>query len=110
MFFINGKLSFINGPRNLLTNRPDCTISDSLVCLFDSLMLAADLIPKVLRRLVACQSVNNSVSGKLFALLPITFDDNLRVNSVVFHVSDFKLSEADNWVYRVVQNFFTTHS
>ena len=46
VFFINGKPTFVNGPRILPRNPPDCIILVS--CVFDNFSLANELFSKVL--------------------------------------------------------------
>ena len=57
-FFITSKPSFINGPKSLLRNPPDCVILDSW--LFDTFIPADELFAKVLRNYETCLSVSDN--------------------------------------------------
>ena len=89
ILFINGKPTFINGGRILTRNPPDCIILDRKM--FDTFSLTKKFFSKALQRLEAYITVNSKLCGKLVSLVPIMFDDNLRVMSVAFFVADFNL-------------------
>ena len=84
-FFINGNPVFSsNGLRSLIRNPPDCIVFGKWV--FDSLILAGELLAKTLRRFATCLLVINNLCGKLVSLskLPTIFDDNLKITLVSF--------------------------
>ena len=60
-----------------------------------------ELFAKALQRLVFCLSINNKLCGKLFSLVPIMSDDNLRVMPITFFEPAFNLSswESDNHTF-----------
>ena len=62
-FFINGRPTYINGPRNLPRNPPDCTILDRYI--FDNFILVDELFAKTLRSFETCLSVSSDLCGKL---------------------------------------------
>ena len=80
--FINAKPTFINGLRSLPKNLSDYIILDSWV--YANYTLADELFSKDLQRIETCLSVNSKLWGKLVSLVPIMFDNNLRVMSVAF--------------------------
>ena len=78
-FFINDKSTFINGPRSLPRNLPNCIIYE--ICVFDKLILAEKLHSKVLWSFATCLSVSNNLCGKLVSseALLIIYGDIFRV-------------------------------
>ena len=88
-FFINSRLIFINCPRSLPRNPPECMILDSWV--FDNVLSFDDLTEKSLQWLATCLLANKKLCGKLFLSVPIMSADNLRVTPVVIFVADFNL-------------------
>ena len=58
VFFIKGKLNFINGPRSLPRNPSNCTILDSQV--FKNLILTDEPFAKALQSLKTCVSINKN--------------------------------------------------
>ena len=87
-FSINGKLNFINDPRCLQRNTPDCIILDSGVS--GDFISYEELFSIALQKLMTCLLVIDRLCGKLFISVPIMSDDNLRVISVAFFNADFK--------------------
>ena len=82
--FVNGKSTFSNDQRGL-PNRSFGQLR------FDNLIFTDELFAEALHILSTCLSVNNKWSRKLVSLLQIMFNDNLKVKSVVYCVSDFNL-------------------
>ena len=62
IFFINYKQTFINDPKILPRNPPDCTILDNLV--FDNFTLADEIFGKPLQSFETFISVSNNLSEK----------------------------------------------
>ena len=77
--FINGEKTFINGPRSIRRNPPNCIILDSSA--FDNYCIADKLL-KTFQTLETYLLVINNFCGKLALSLelPDIFDDNIRVN------------------------------
>ena len=92
MFLANGSstfstiddLVFINSPKGLPKNPPDCTILCNWV--FESFTLAEELFAKALPSLETCVLVNNDLWKKLFLSLEsrTTFDEKFKVTVVPF--------------------------
>ena len=103
-FFINGKLTFINGSRSLPMNPPDYVILDTSV--FDNFILADKLSVKVLRRFATYVLASNSLYEKLLSSLEILIilDDNLRATPVSYFVADFSSlsSKSDNFTFTLL--------
>ena len=64
-FFIKGNPVFINGPKILHKNPPDCSILCN--CVFDNFILADEPFPKALRSFETFVLVKSSLWGKLFS-------------------------------------------
>ena len=66
-------------------------------------MLADEPFAKALQIFQTCESVNNSLYGKLVSSLefPIKFDEKFKVTSVPFFTPDFNLlgCELDNFIF-----------
>ena len=87
-FFINGNSTFINGPRSLPSDLPDCIILDS--CIFDTIIFADESFVKALQR-IQTSKFNSKLFVTLVSLVPIIYFDNFRVISVAFVIADFNL-------------------
>ena len=78
-FFIKGKRVFINCPRSLPKNPPDCTTLNSRV--FHNFILPDELFAKTLQDLETYLSFNDNLCGKI-----VSFDSSVMENLIVFPV------------------------
>ena len=87
-FPIKGNPVFSNGPKSLTKNLPNCPI----LCkwLFDSFILAEELLAKALRSFQTCVLANNKLCEKLFSSLepPTIFEEIFKVALVPFFIPD----------------------
>ena len=68
-FFINGKPTFIIGPRCVPRILPNSTVADSLDYFFDNFVLADELFVKTLWSFETCLLVSNNLCGELVSSL-----------------------------------------
>ena len=89
--FINIKLAFINDPRTLPRNQPDCIIA--YICVFNNFQTADELFAKSLQILETYLLVWNNSYGKLVSSFVqlIILCYIFKVRLLVFFVGDFDL-------------------
>ena len=89
--FISIKLAFINDPRTLPRNQPDCIIA--YICVFNNFQTADELFAKSLQILETYLLVWNNSYGKLVSSFVqlIILCYIFKVRLLVFFVGDFDL-------------------
>ena len=87
-FFISGNPAFINGPRSLPSDLPDCIILDT--CIFDTVIFANESFAKALQR-IQTNKLNSKLCGTLVSLVPMIYFENFRIISVAIFIADLNL-------------------
>ena len=87
MIFVNGEWTCINSPTSLPKNPRNYTILE--ICVFDKFTLPEEFYAKTLKCFETCQTNGNVFGGISSVVLPITFDDSLRVTHSEFFCGTF---------------------